>query len=78
MHWVRVSGSIGACSLCVSLLSYFVSLILYLMSFSLPDWIVYAPMPVKIGLWRICDIEVSRPSLVRAAWRRLVALVVAR
>ncbi len=58
MNLVRVSGSIGLISLWISLLSYFSSLILYIISFSLPDWIVYTSKPIKVGIWRLCDIQV--------------------
>ncbi|CAF0820896.1 unnamed protein product [Rotaria sordida] len=58
MNFVRVSGRIGQTTLWISLSSYFISLILYLISFSLPDWIVYTSIPVKIGLWRLCDIQI--------------------
>ncbi|CAF1062549.1 unnamed protein product [Adineta steineri] len=59
MHFVRVSGSIGLTSLWISLISYFLSFILYLISFCLSDWIVYGTVPIKIGIWRLCDIEVA-------------------
>ena len=58
MNMVRVSGKIGLTSLWISLVTYFVSLILYLISFCLPDWIIYQTIPIKIGIWRLCDIEV--------------------
>lgn len=59
MNFVRVSGSIGLTSLWISVSSYFISLVLYIISFFLPDWVVYTSIPVKIGLWRLCDIQVS-------------------
>lgn len=65
MKMVRVSGRIGLISLWVSLIAYFVSLILYLISFCLPDWIVYEKFPIKIGIWRLCDIEVRKIQLKR-------------
>jgi hypothetical protein len=58
MNFVRVSGSIGLTSLWISVLSYFLSLILYIISFCLPDWVVYTSIPIKIGIWRLCDTEV--------------------
>jgi hypothetical protein len=58
MNLVRVSGSIGLTSLWISVLSYFVSLILYIISFCLPDWIAYTSIPIKIGIWRLCDTQV--------------------
>ncbi len=65
MNFVRVSGSTGLTSLCISLLSYFISLILYMISFCLSDWIVYTSIPIKIGIWRLCDIEVERFSFFK-------------
>lgn len=59
MNLVRVSGSIGLGSLWISVISYFLSFIPYLISFSLADWIVYGTVPIKIGIWRLCDIQVS-------------------
>ena len=59
MRMVRVSGSVGLTSLWFSLICYVLSLILYLISFCLPSWIVYGTIPIKIGLWRLCDIQVS-------------------
>jgi hypothetical protein len=58
MNLVRVSGSIGLTSLWISVLSYFISLILYIISFCLSDWVVYTSIPIKIGIWRLCDTEV--------------------
>ena len=58
MNFVRVSGKIGLTSLWISLASYFLSFILYIISFSLPDWIVYTAVPVKVGIWRLCDVQV--------------------
>ncbi|CAF3658137.1 unnamed protein product [Rotaria sp. Silwood1] len=58
MNLVRVSGRIGLTSLWISLSSYFLSLVLYLISFCLPEWIVYTSIPVKIGLWNLCDIQI--------------------
>lgn len=59
MNFVRVSGKIGLINLWISISSYFLSFILYLISFCLPDWILYTSIPVKIGLWRLCDIQVK-------------------
>ncbi len=53
MNFVRVSGSIGLTSLWISVLSYFLSLILYIISFCLPDWVVYTSIPIKIGVYVI-------------------------
>ena len=59
MSFVQVSGRIGFISLWISLLSYFLSFIFYLLSFFLIDWIIYQPISIKIGIWRLCDIQVK-------------------
>ncbi|UJR11791.1 hypothetical protein I4U23_015971 [Adineta vaga] len=59
MNFVRVSGKIGLTSLWISLISYFLSFILYVIAFSLSDWIIYTTVPVKVGIWRLCDIQVA-------------------
>lgn len=59
MNFVRVSGRIGLTSLWISVSSYFLSLILYVISFCLSDWIIYKKVAIKIGLWRLCDINVN-------------------
>ncbi|CAF3527072.1 unnamed protein product [Rotaria socialis] len=58
MNFVRVSGTIGLTSLWISFSSFFLSLILYIISFFLPNWIVYTSVPIKIGLWQLCDTEI--------------------
>ena len=58
MNFVRVSGRIGLTSLCLSLICSFISLIFYLISFCLSDWIFYQTIPIKIGLWKLCDVQV--------------------
>ena len=59
MSCVHVSGTIGLTTLWISVLSYVLSFILYIISFCLPNWIVLTSIPVKIGIWRLCDTEVS-------------------
>jgi len=58
MNLVRVNGSKGLISLWISVVSYFLALIIYVISFCLSDWIVYTSIPIKLGIWRLCDIEV--------------------
>ncbi len=58
MNFVHVTGSIGLISLWISVITYFLSLILYIISFCLPDWIVYKSISIKIGIWRLCDTQV--------------------
>jgi hypothetical protein len=59
MNCVRVSGTIGLTSLWISVIFFFLSFILYVISFCLPNWVVFTTIPVKIGIWRLCDTEVS-------------------